>query len=136
METRDTILRLIHQTALTLRAFFHSLPPEDPITTQTLDHFSSKLKEQTDLDLAVLLNQKTTTEIQDYLTLYPSFDAANQEILADLLVEWALHLTKTNTELGTQYRQLALNLYLNINQVTQLFDWNRQEKIKQLNANV
>lgn len=132
METRDTILRLIEQTALTLRAFFHSLPSENPVTTQTLDFFSSKLKEQTDLDLVILLRQKTTVEIQDYLVLHPSFTAVNQEILADLLVEWASHLTKTHTELGTQYHHLALNLYRNINQVTQLYDWTRQEKIKRL----
>jgi len=44
METRDTILRLIQQTALILRAFFNSLPLEEESHEKQMEDFTSCLK--------------------------------------------------------------------------------------------
>lgn len=131
METRDTILRLIQQTALSLRAFFNQLAPEDDNDQVTQD-FTVRLKEQTSIDLEVLLDLETPQQLQAFFALHPSFDANNQEILADLLVDLAEKMTNKTSEVRLQYNKLALLLYHNINQMTQVFDWNRQTKINEL----
>ncbi|WP_410878363.1 hypothetical protein [Myroides sp. DW712] len=133
METRDTILQLIEQTALTLRAFFNSLPLEDQGELLFPD-FVSKLKEQTELDVSHLLFLESPEELQVYLELHPSFDAKNQELLADLLAATATQPKRTNSELVIAYQRLALPLYQGINQTTQTYDAARQEKIKALQA--
>lgn len=131
METRDTILRLIEQTALILRAFFNSLPLEDKGELARSD-FTSKLKEQTDLDLSLLLLLESPEELQTYFESHPSFESGNQELLADLLVATATQNEKTNPETALAYQRLALRLYQGINQTTQTYDATRQEKIRVL----
>lgn len=132
METRDTILRLIEQTALILRAFFNQLPLEDPLHEQTIEDFSCQLKTQTGLDLDTLLLLQTAEEISYYFELFPSFDATNQETIADLLV--AINNSATTTKLSSAYLKTALAIYVHINRVTQTHDWTRQEKIRTLQA--
>lgn len=131
METRDTILRLIQQTALSLRAFFNLLAPEDDSEHVTQD-FSVRLKEQTSIDLERLLLLETPLQLEDFFALHPSFDANNQEILADLLVNLAEKMTNKNFEVSLQYKKSALNLYRHINKITQTHDGARQNKINKL----
>lgn len=133
METRDTILRLIEQTALILRAFFNSLPLKDKGEFTHAD-FSSNLKTQTALDLDLLLAVKTSKGLQEYVDLHPSFNAENQELLADLLVVAATQQKETNPEKKIAYQHLALHLYQGVNQTTQTYEASRQEKIKALQA--
>lgn len=129
METRDTILRLIQQTALILRAFFNQVP-QDPLEEKDLIDFTSKLKEQTTLDLEVLLHLQTQQKIQKYIDSISAFDASNQEILADLLVALAGKTTDLNR--AYVYKETALILYTSINQTTQTYNWEREAKIARL----
>jgi len=129
METRDTILRLIQKTALILRAFFNQLPPDDT-NEQAIQDFTSSLKEQTSVDLDLLLSLTTSQQVKNFFALHPSFDAANQEELADLLVGLAARTTAVNTRIA--YKKTALLLYVTINEITQTHDWMRQEKINKL----
>lgn len=131
METRDTILRLIEQTALILRAFFNSLPLKDKGELTHAD-FSSSLKTHTALDLDFLLAIETSEALQEYVDLHPSFTTENQELLADLLVAIATKQEGTNAELVHAYQRLALHLYQGVNQTTQTYDASRQEKIRVL----
>ncbi len=62
METQDTILRIIQQTALILRAFFNQLP-QDPLEEKDLTDFTSKLKGQSTSN-----NQQTTNYHSSLLT--------------------------------------------------------------------
>jgi len=133
METRDTILRLIEQTALILRAFFNSLPLEEESHEQQMENFTSSLKAQTAVDLDLLLTLETPLQVQHFFASHPSFDATNQELLADLLVTLTEQTSSTSTSL--MYKKTALMLYLVINQTTQTHDWNRQEKINKLRLN-
>lgn len=133
METRDTILRLIEQTALTLRAFFNSSPLEEESHEQQMENFTSSLKAQTAVDLDLLLTLETPLQIQHFFASHPSFDATNQELLADLLVTLTEQTSSKSTSL--MYKKTALMLYLVINQTTQTHDWNRQEKINKLRLN-
>lgn len=133
METRDTILRLIQQTALTLRAFFNSLPLEDESNKKQMEDFTSSLKTQTSVDIDILLKLETPQQMQNFFALHPSFDATNQELLADLLVALAEQTSLISK--GLMYKKTALMLYLVINQTTQTHDWNRQEKINKLRLN-
>ncbi|WP_413511294.1 hypothetical protein [Myroides odoratus] len=130
METRDTILRLIQQTALILRAFFNQLPEDD--SEQVTQDFTARLKEQTSVDLEVLLSLETPQQIQDFFALHPAFDTSNQEVLADLLVDLAEKMTNKNFEVSLQYKKSALNLYRHINKITQTHDSARQNKINKL----
>ncbi|WP_158961653.1 hypothetical protein [Myroides fluvii] len=132
METRDTILRLIQKTALILRAFFNQLPPDDT-NEQAIQDFSSNLKEQTSVDLDVLLSLTTPQQVNDFFAIHPSFDTANQEELADLLVGLAARTTAVHTRIA--YKETALLLYVTINELTQTHDWTRQEKINRLRIN-
>ncbi|WP_353101213.1 hypothetical protein [Myroides odoratus] len=132
METRDTILRLIQQTALTLRAFFNSLPLEDPLHEQTVDDFSSQLKAQTAIDLEALLLLKSSVDLQDYFARHASFDLTNQELLADLLVNLAERTVALDTIKSQAYQNLALSLYQLINETTQTYNWERAAKIARL----
>ncbi|MGG5505750.1 MULTISPECIES: hypothetical protein [unclassified Myroides] len=129
MESRDTILRLIQQTALILRAFFNQVP-QDPMEEKDLTDFTSTLKEQTTLDLEVLLQLQTQQDMQKYLGSISAFDASNQEILADVLVALAEKITDLNQKQA--YEETALMLYITINQTTQTYNWKRQNKIDQL----
>lgn len=133
METRDTILRLIEQTALILRAFFNSLPLEEESHEQQMENFTSSLKAQTAVDLDLLLTLETPLQVQHFFASHPSFDATNQELLADLLVTLTEQTPSISTSL--MYKKTALMLYLVINQTTQTHDWNRQEKINKLRLN-
>ena len=133
METRDTILRLIEQTALILRAFFNSLPLEEESHEQQMENFTSSLKAQTAIDLDLLLTLETPLQVQHFFASHPSFDATNQELLANLLVTLTEQTSSTSTSL--MYKKTALMLYLVINQTTQTHDWNRQEKINKLRLN-
>ncbi|WP_060872779.1 hypothetical protein [Myroides odoratus] len=133
METRDTILRLIEQTALILRAFFNSLPLEEESHEQQMENFTSSLKGQTAVDLDLLLTLETPLQVQHFFASHPSFDATNQELLADLLVTLTEQTSSISTSL--MYKKTALILYLVINQTTQTHDWNRQEKINKLRLN-
>lgn len=132
METRDTILRLIEQTALILRAFFNQLPLEDPLQEQTIKDFSLQLKAQTGLDLDALLLLQTPEAIGNYFESLSSFDTTNQELLADLFVTTIAQQEETNPELALAYQRLALHLYQGVNQATQTYDASRQEKIRVL----
>ncbi|MDM1043292.1 hypothetical protein HX004_02495 [Myroides sp. 1354] len=129
METQDTILRLIQQTALILRAFFNQVPPHDK-NEQVVQDFPSNFKKQTSVDLDVLLTLSTPQQVNNFFTLHPSFDVSNQEELADLLVNLAEQTTVIHTSIA--YKKTALLLYITINQITQTHDWTRQNKINQL----
>ncbi|MBB1148623.1 hypothetical protein H4K35_00495 [Myroides sp. NP-2] len=131
METRDTILRLIEQTALILRAFFNTLPLEDKGELALAD-FSSTLKTKLGIDLDFLLTLTCPEEIQTYFESHPSFDATNQELVADLLVAKAAQLERTNPQIAKAYQRLALCLYQGINQRTQIYNWEREAKITRL----
>lgn len=129
METQDTILRLIQQTALILRAFFNQVP-QDPLEEKDLADFTSMFKEQTTLDLEVLLQLQTLQDIQKYIDSFTAFDASNQEILADLLVALAGKTIDLNR--AHAYKETALILYTSINQTTQTYNWEREAKIARL----
>ncbi|MGG5576466.1 hypothetical protein ACPDHL_03875 [Myroides sp. C15-4] len=132
METRDTILRLIEQTALILRAFFNQLPLEDPLHEQTRADFSAQLNAQTDVDLEDLLLLKSSIELQNYFTQHPSFDSTNQELLADLVVDLAEKTRAVDTIKSEAYKSLSLSLYQLINETTQTYNWEREAKIMRL----
>lgn len=106
---------------------------EDPLHEQTVDDFSSQLKAQTAIDIDILLKLETPQQMQNFFALHSSFDATNQELLADLLVALAEQTSLIST--GLIYKKTALMLYLIINQTTQTHDWNRQEKINKLRLN-
>jgi len=132
METRDPILRLIQQTALILRAFFNSLPLEEESHEQQMENFTSSLKAQTAVDLDLLLTLETPLQVQHFFASHPSFDATNQELLADLLVCWAIEVEQENTNIKESYNRLALLIYRLVNQTTQTYNPHRQEKITRL----
>ena len=86
MESRDTILRLIKQTALILRAVIDSISLKDQLEQEDIEALAASLKQQTQLNLDTVLQLDTFDQLHSYIETLPAFDAQNQELLADLLV--------------------------------------------------
>ncbi|MDR2222117.1 MAG: hypothetical protein LBE34_05185 [Flavobacteriaceae bacterium] len=131
MEKRDLVLRLIQQTAQLLRAVFNSLPPDDFQSEHQIQDFVSGLKEDINLDIENFILLENTKAL-DILLQIDGFNLDNIENLADVLEVMATKCRKSLYPKSVLLNQKTLFLLQYVSQTSAAFDWERENKIKNL----
>lgn len=131
MEKRDLVLRLIQQTAQLLRAVFNSLPPDDFQSEHQIQDFVSGLKEDINLDIENFILLENTKAL-DILLQIDGFNLDNIENLADVLEVMATKCRKSLYQKSVLLNQKTLFLLQYVSQTSATFDWERENKIKNL----
>lgn len=128
MEQRDTILQLIQKMALSLRAIFNILPPEEFESIDQFTTFGNKFEKATEINLEQISSFKHREDLATYLNSNLALSVENQESLADLLVQIGEKTILLDKEKANTYYMCALQIYLLLDETTQTFDWTRQQK--------
>lgn len=126
------VLRMIQQAALLLRAVFNSLPLEEFESEDELQAMSKKLSEENLLQLDDFIALPNSKEAIDFLLHTKAFDLNNIELLADILFTASNKVKTIAPKQAIAYQQKALLLLNYLSQETKTFDWNRIQRIQQL----
>jgi hypothetical protein len=132
MEQKDYLLREIEKIGLLLRMLIDKITHTGDNAAIILEHQFEETNELMiqeigfDVDLFLRLN---ITEVEQYLTKFTGFRAANIELLADFIKEMG---TRLEPEVAKKYLERALKLYEICNSLDKTFSFERENKINQI----
>lgn len=126
------VLRMIQQAALLLRAVFNSLPLEDFESEEEVQTMGKKLSEEKIFEWNDFIAMPNNQEAIDFLCQTQAFDLSNIELLADIFLITSNKIKNVSHEQGIAYKQKALLLFSYVSEESKTFDWNRIQKINQL----
>ncbi len=129
MEQKDFLMREIEKIGLFLQLIFDKLRGKDVsynlILEKQFEDIKIQLLDETGFNLEVFLSLKES-EVAEYIAQFHGFNAANIELLADVLKEMGEKSSLKN------YSGSALKLYDLCNSLDKTFSFEREAKIHEL----